>query len=159
MSADSPASNSSSNAQQPGKRLSASSGRPVTALSRLAKLAKTSPGMSPRQALPPQSPQQVATAEPLHAPADTGRAPFEDTRNANSVKANRASYAGVVPEAAQQVVNDIHSMSQQAKQQQQKGNLHGMVDQNLAGCSADLGGASRQSQAGVRMLLWCSYLS
>ena len=159
VSADSAASKSGSSVQQPGKRLSASSGRPQTALSRLAKLAKTSPGMSPGQVLPAQSPQQISTADPLHISTDIGRLPFGDTSNANEVKARGSPCDEVAQEAAQQVEDDIHNMSQQAKQQQlQEGGLHNMVDQNMAGCNANLGGAPRQSQAGVRMLLWCSYL-
>ena len=161
VSADSAASKSSSSVQQPGKRLSASSGRPQTALSRLAKLAKTSSGMSPSQVLPAQSPQQIGMAAPLHTSADIGRVPFGDTSNANEVKARGSSCDEVAQEAAQQVEDDIHGMSQQAKQQQQQqqqqeGGLHNMVDQNVAGRNANLGDAPRQSQAGVRMLLWCN---
>lgn len=141
----------SSPALQPGRRLS-SYGRPATALSRLAKLAKTSPGISPGQALPAQSPQYVAKANPPHTSADTGRPPVEDSSNASGIKARGSVYSGLAQDAAQHVKNDTHCTSQQAQQQQQ-GAIHCMVDQNAAVCNAELGDASRQSQAGVRMLL------
>lgn len=142
----------SSPALQPGRRLS-SCGRPATALSRLAKLAKSSPGISPRQALPAQSPQYVASADPLHISADPGRAPLEDSSNATHVKARWTLNTGLAQDAAQHVENDTHCMSQQAQQRQQQGAHHGTVDQHAAVCNAELGDASRQSQAGVRMLL------
>ena len=142
----------SSPALQPGRRLS-SCGRPATALSRLAKLAKASPGISPRQALPAQSPQYVARADPLHISADPGRAPLKDSSNATHVTARGTLYTGLAQDAAQHMENDIHCMSQQAQQRQQQGADHGMVDQNAAVCSAALGDAPRQSEAGVRMLL------
>ena len=110
--------------------------------------------MTPCQALPPYSPQHVAAADPLCASTDTGRAPLEDTSNANDVKARASSYTEGAQEAAQQAQDDIHGMAQQAKQQQPEG----MVDQIAVGCNTELGGASRQSQAGMRTLLLWSFL-
>lgn len=138
-------------ALQPGRRLS-SYGRPATALSRLAKLAKTSPGISPRLALPAQAPQYVARADPPHASADPGRAPLEDSSNATHVKARGTLYTGLAQDAAQHVENETHFMSQQAQQRQQQGAIPGAVDQNAAVCNAELVDASRHSQAGVPML-------
>ena len=143
---------SSPTAQQPGKRLS-SSCRPITALSRLAKLAKTSPSMSPGQALP-EPPKHAAAAEPLPVVADRGRAhgattvpPTIGVKPATSIDVDQAAAEQV------EVVGGFHGLSQQ-EQQQQEGTLHGVVNPNVAVCSVDIGDASRQSQAGMGMLLW-----
>lgn len=167
------ASMSSSTALQPGRRVS-KSGQPTTALSRLAKLAKTSLGMSPRQPLP-QPPQTAALASnPLHAPADKGRAQGDDTQVANGVAHAGALFSTkpvlCAQAAAEQVVktNEVPGMSQQAQQrqaqqrqqQQLEVSLHGSVNEHVAARHADRDGASRLSQAGTCLgdALICSFV-
>lgn len=151
--AESEASKSSCSGEQAGRRLSKSC-RPATALSRLAKLARTSPGMSPGHP-PPQPPQATAAvSDPLHASTNTGRAVGEDTPGSNG-----AALVGGLPctapvrcaqAGAAQVVNENNApgMAQQ-QQQQQEVSLHGRVDKHVAACNGDRGGASRLSQAGA----------
>lgn len=153
MYAEATAPKSSCSGEQAGRRLSKSC-RPATALSRLAKLAKTSPGMSPRHP-PPQPPQATAVgSDPLYACANTGRALSEDAPGCNG-----AAHVGGLPcttpapcaqAGAAQVVNgnSVPSMSQQ-QQQQQEASLHGRVDKHVAAGNGNREGASRLSQAGA----------
>ena len=143
--------------QQP-RQLASKTPRPGTALSRLSKLAKLSPGISPHQAAL-QLPRQTAAQLVVSFPADIARASAEDHPQGHDVVSDSGSISEPMLAAettADQVgrVNDTDHLSQQAQHQQDAaGALADGAVEGAAACIAGTGHAQDMSQAGRAMLL------
>ena len=139
-------------AQQP-RQLASKTPRLGTALSRLSKLAKLSPGMSPRQAAL-QLPQPPAAAPAVSLLAGTTRASAEDHPQGKAIVSVGGSLSELVLADQAGRVNYTDHLSQQAQHAQDTARLLGDGPvEGVAACIAGTGHASRLSQAGTAMLL------